>query len=73
MGPIIFLEIIRVNETRGKQSTEVRITQKIFKKKKEETLTERKNRSPNEGHAQIHGSLFETFRRSQMSFSIRRE
>ena len=30
-------------------------------------------RSPNERHTQTHGRLIETFRKSQMSLSIRRE
>ena len=41
--------------------------------KKEETLTEKMTLSPNERHTQTHGSLTETFQRSQISFLINRE
>ena len=41
--------------------------------KKEETLTEKMTRSLDKRHTQIHGSLIETYRWSEMSFSIRRE
>ena len=55
----------------GKESTEVWITQK--EEKKEETLTEKMKRSPDERYTQTHGSLTEMFPQSQMSFFIRRE
>ena len=43
----------------GKESTKVQITQKIGKK--EETLTEKMKRSPDERHTQTHRSLTEVF------------
>ena len=36
----------------GKKNTEVRITQKIGKKKKDEALTEKTKRSPDERHTE---------------------
>ena len=41
-------------------------------RKKEETLTEKMKRSPDERHTQTHGSLIETFQQLQMSFMIKR-
>ena len=55
----------------GKENTKVWITQK--QEKKEESLNEKLKRSPDHRHTSTNGSLTETFWRSQMSLSIRRE
>ena len=56
------LYTIKTNEQKklphGKESTEVRLTQKIGKK--EGTLTEKMKRSPDKRHTQTHGSLIGT-------------
>ena len=44
-----------------------------FTNTKERGNSHRKMKSPDERHTQTHWSLIETFRRSQMSFLIRRE
>ena len=41
-----------------------------FLEKKEETLTEKIKRSPDERHTQSHGSLIDMLRQSYISFSI---
>jgi hypothetical protein len=46
-------------------------TQKIEKER--ENSYHKMKRSPEKRHRQTHGKLFETFQRSQMPFSIRRE
>ena len=54
-----------------KESTKVRIAQQM--EKKEEDLDEKNEGISDERYTQTHGKLIETFRRSQMSFSITRE
>ena len=56
----------------GKERTELRITQKMGKER--ENSYQKMKRSPEERHTQTHGNnLFDIFRLSQKSFSIRRE
>ena len=50
--------ILLINRPRGKESTEVRITQKMGGKKK---LLPKIKRFPEERHTQTHGNLFDIF------------
>ena len=54
----------------GKESTKVWITQKIGKERGKSY--QKMKRFSEERHTEMHGSIIEIFRRSQMSFSIRR-